>query len=597
MSVTERNHDDGAHKARFAELLQKVCEGELSSVDAEALRELLQEDEERRRAYLQTVHMMAGLRKWACSRGIGDIAELLSLAERTNYEAGVASGIRVGQRPTRFRLLAACGLAATVLVSATLWWPSGADLGADAARTTDGDLERFANAATRSLYVSDTQEIVARVVSVSSDIRWPKDAGPPDFLLRLRPGDLVAIESGVAQVEFTSGAELMLSGDCKLQITSPSSARLLRGMVVGQADGELDFTVVTPSATVVDVGTKFGVSVGESGTDVSVFDGEVHVHGLQATEAANGSVRKLREGMSVRVDRDGMPGNAPAEMVARLENGRKNLHRRMSSAKPGYVSLLDLLAGDTYRDSVVGGSIDAVTGFWGRHAGYSNDKNYAPWVPASQTAYRSTEWNPFIDGVFVPKPTGAATQYNSAGETIDLPASCGHSWGPIWSRRRLSSEALGDAQTAQPKDFWGGRSFEQATARMATSRDGLLGLHANVGVTFDLRAIRERVASGSPVMRFVGAITNLDDSQLKEPPGPRSLVDARFFVDGELRYSRSDFGRRDGEESFVVPLDAGDRFLTLAATDSDHSIHHDHVILIDPRIEPIDRPLGSSGAE
>ena len=85
MPVTERNHDDDAHKTRFAELIQKVCEGELSSADAEALRELLQEDEERRRAYLRTVHMMAGLRKWACSRGNGDIADLLSLAEGTNY--------------------------------------------------------------------------------------------------------------------------------------------------------------------------------------------------------------------------------------------------------------------------------------------------------------------------------------------------------------------------------------------------------------------------------------------------------------------------------------------------------------------------------
>ena len=43
-------------------------------------------------------------------------------------------------------------------------------------------------------------------------MRWAKDDdAPPDFLMRLRPGDLVAIESGVAQVEFTCGAQLVLS--------------------------------------------------------------------------------------------------------------------------------------------------------------------------------------------------------------------------------------------------------------------------------------------------------------------------------------------------------------------------------------------------
>ena len=62
----------------------------------------------------------------------------------------------------------------------------------------------------------------------------------------------------------------------------------------------------TPSATVVDIGTEFGVDVGRSGTDVTVFDGEVHVHGMLSDKGSS-SMRRLKQGMSVRIDPRGLP--------------------------------------------------------------------------------------------------------------------------------------------------------------------------------------------------------------------------------------------------------------------------------------------------
>lgn len=588
MAGHEEHLSDTGPDARLANLLEAISDRELTEAEAGELRDLIAQSEEHRRSYLKTVYLLVGMRKWAGSRGDGDIDGLVTLMAETDPGAGVSEGRRLERRSRRSMLGAAVALAATILIAVALPWGSESTPTSTPVASSDEAAEPKPSPAP-SLFVEDTQQIVARVVAASADLRWSSDSGPPDFLMRLRPGDLVAIEAGVAQVEFTSGVELTLDSACTLQVTSPTSARLIRGMLVGQANGEGAFTVVTPSATVVDLGSEFGVSVSEYGTDVTVFDGEVHVHGLHPTESADGFVRKLVQGASVRVDEDGVHRNAPATAVAKLQRGRRST--RLSGPAPDAtsVSLLDLLAGKRYYGPIVAGSIDPVTGFWGRYLGFSEESDGAVAAPAErETSYRATRWTPLIDGVFVPRPRGLATQYSSRGQTIDLPANAGKSRGPIWARRRLELEAPNDVFLELGTDSWERSVFESATDRLARASDGLLGLHANVGITFDLDAIRQRASSEARAMRLVGAIANLDDSQLISLPRAPSRVDARFYVDGQLRYSRIDFEQNDGEELFDVLLSADDRFLTIVTTDADGSFDYDHVVLIDPRFEPYD---------
>lgn len=592
MAHEAENRREKAPSKRLEELLETLCDQELSTAEAEELKGLLERTEENRRTYLKTVHLVAGMRNWTNSRGSGDINGLLALMNEPNREVA-ATNIAVRERriPKRFSR-AAAGLAASLFAAALFWWgidPDSEVVANPDGATTSGSVLAGASGPVASLFVEDTDHIVARVVSISSDLRWASDAAPADFLMRLRPGDLLAIEQGTANIEFTGGAELILDSACQLQITSPTSARLLDGMLVGRADGDDSFTVVTPSATVVDVGTEFGVTVGVNGTDVSVFDGEVHVHGLHATEPASSFVRKLLEGMSVRVDRDGVHRNASPTAVARLYEGRQSLHQTTPTENETAVSLLDLLAGKRSNDQVVAGSIDPVTGFWGRYKGYSVDQDaYYRTVEVDGSPYRATRWTPLIDGVFVPEASGLSTQYNSKGATLDLPSSIGTSWGPIWARRRLEPEVYNNVFVAEDHDFWGRSAFECATTALATATDGILGLHANVGITFNLEAIRERTGWGSSEMRLVGSVTNLDNSQLMEHPVGPSLVDARIYVDGELLYSRLNFGRSDGDEAFELALPLSAQYLTLVTSDADGSLHHDHVVLIDPRIERVE---------
>ncbi len=532
------------------------------------------------------------MRSWGNSRGSGDINGLLTLMNEPRHEKREAHSVGRERKSAGPLLRITVGLAASLVAAALFWLGLEPDSGvvADRGKTSPpGSSPADSSSQPASLFVEDTEQIVARVVSISNDLRWVNDAAPADFLMRLRPGDLLAIERGTATIEFTSGAELVINPASQLQITSPTSARLLDGMVVGRANGDESFTVVTPSATVVDVGTEFGVRVGGDGTDVSVFDGEVHVHGLHATEPASSFVRKLLEGMSVRVDRDGVHRNASPRAVASLYEGRQSLHEAKPNREPKAVSLLDLLAGKKSNGPVVAGSVDPVTGFWGRYKGYSIDQEaYYRKVEVDGTPYRATRWTPLIDGVFVPEADGIATQYNSEGGKIDLPSTSGDSWGPIWSRRRLEPEVENSVFSGQDQDFWGRTAFECATARLATAADGILGLHSNVGITFNLRSVRRLAACESTDIRLVGSVTNLDNSHTMDHPVDPSRVDARVYVDGELCYSRLDFGRSDGDEAFEIPLPLSARYLTIVTSDADGSLHHDHVVLVDPRIEPVD---------
>lgn len=116
---------------------------------------------------------------------------------------------------------------------------------------------------------------------------------------KLRDLDLT---TGSLQLALTNGVVLDLVAPVRMQFENTMRARVFAGAVtadVGPAGS--GFTLDTPSARVVDLGTRFGVCVLEgSDTDVAVFQGKVEVH-----EPAGSSAQKapsvLNAGDSARV--------------------------------------------------------------------------------------------------------------------------------------------------------------------------------------------------------------------------------------------------------------------------------------------------------
>ncbi len=342
-----------------------------------------------------------------------------------------------------------------------------------------------------------------------------------------------------------------------------------------------EFILTTPTAKVTDLGTEFGVKLDESGgTSVCVFDGKVRVNQPAQNQSLDQSVLLL-EGMAARIDR--------LHGIKREENLSANQFVRqfpLASHEQANISLVKLFNGMQGNRFRLAGVVAPDTG----------DSDSHPWLRAdgpgycSSQGFQPTHWHPFVDGVFVPDGAGVATQIDSAGHSVDLPSTTGRTWGPLWSRSRVDNATA----TGSSEDYWGAGSLEQVAVRLEQCKDGMIGSHANVGVTFDLDAVRTHFEI-SPT-EFTTSIANLHSARKRSPQWAskyRFNADLRVFIDGVLRGSCIDFSDQDGELSLTIELSSQDRYLTLVTTNAGEEEPHspdsnDHVVLIDPVITGID---------
>ncbi len=430
--------------------------------------------------------------------------------------------------------------------------------------------------------VKDSTGFVARILAATKDVTWSADGAPTDFLMRLEVGNRIRLATGLLKIEFSGGAEIILHAPADLQVLGPDAARLFSGNLTGRSDAG-SFNLFTPAAKVIDVGTEFGVSVdADRNTGVSVFDGEVHVRPMQQEESPD-SLFRLTRGMSARVDRRGFIQSGLDVDSSRLR--RLLPHEASTTLGASEVSLIDIISGSGVGERRLAGSIDPATGYWGQPP-WQQSKGVEPRVSHGQLV--SVDWNPLLDGVFVPPAEAGPIQIDSSGRSITLGPTCGATWGSIWARRRLdhSFDPLAGVRDENEQGFWGVGTIAALMERLQWSRDGLVGIHPNVGVTVDLDEVR--LQRGRSVRRMRGVIAHLEKSHESSPLYPGVRADFRIYVDGTLRFERLGFRRSDGDSQFGVNFEDGDRFLTLVTTDSDASNAFDHVILIDPILELAD---------
>lgn len=148
-----------------------------------------------------------------------------------------------------------------------------------------------------STALSEVSSQCVAVLAGVADAVWSDPSPAPGVILT--PG-LLKLESGMAAIEFNSGARLLLEGPAELELVSTMEVNFrsgkLRANVPPPAHG---FSTTTPSTRVVDLGTTFGLAIQPDGsTRIKVMDGKVELrHGS--------SVYPLETSASVSVDADG----------------------------------------------------------------------------------------------------------------------------------------------------------------------------------------------------------------------------------------------------------------------------------------------------
>ena len=189
----------------------------------------------------------------------------------------------------------------------------------------DGDSEETG----RIAYTDAPIQFVAQVTG-DKDCVWGDRAEAVFANAHLRPGQVVHLESGLAEVTFKSGAVAVVEGPAVFAMEGTNRGRLERGKLVARVEKKTAkrFTIETPAATIVDMGTKFFVDVQPSGElDVGVLEGSVEVHYMADVRANGNSTsrmitarpsQRLGIGESIRVDSQGGVRSIPISENERL---------------------------------------------------------------------------------------------------------------------------------------------------------------------------------------------------------------------------------------------------------------------------------------
>lgn len=133
-------------------------------------------------------------------------------------------------------------------------------------------------------------------------VRWSDPATAPAAGSALAPGWL-RFEAGLVQLEFFSGASVIVEGPAEFEIRSERAAFCLAGRFRANVpEPARGFVVESPSVALIDLGTAFGMEVARGGGgEVFVYEGAVRLTQMGGRAAQ----REIPGGHGVRVDAAG----------------------------------------------------------------------------------------------------------------------------------------------------------------------------------------------------------------------------------------------------------------------------------------------------
>jgi len=108
------------------------------------------------------------------------------------------------------------------------------------------------------------------------DASWDVSQAVPQFGKTMPTGE-VQLDSGLARIKFATGVEVIVEAPARLKADQVNGIWLLSGKLTAEVPPPgHGFTVKCPDATIVDLGTEFGIDLhGDGLADVDVFKGTV----------------------------------------------------------------------------------------------------------------------------------------------------------------------------------------------------------------------------------------------------------------------------------------------------------------------------------
>lgn len=189
----------------------------------------------------------------------------------------------------------------------------------------------------------------------AANVQWSKNASPKSAEAPVQRGESLKIDSGLVELELKRGAKLVIEGPAQWSIDGDNLATLRSGKLVAKVSpSAIGFTVRTATATVIDLGTEFGVEADDNGaTQIEVFKGKVELRtGAQRDSLSNSPAIMLAAGTARRVEPDGAKSGV---IVREATSSHDRFVRQLSSNStiPRQIRVEGVYASSTYPAAVV----------------------------------------------------------------------------------------------------------------------------------------------------------------------------------------------------------------------------------------------------
>lgn len=410
--------------------------------------------------------------------------------------------------------------------------------------------------------------VLARVVR-SLNARWQEPMLSTEPGTALRPSSVLLAE-GLVELAFDEGTGVVVQAPAALHLEDAGQIFLHGGSVsVRVAKGSSGFIVRTPTGTVVDYGTEFGVVVNEYGeTEAFVYEGKI---GLRS---GSDPVRSLAS----RILTPGQAGavDASGRIVDRDFQSRKVIREMPETSGFGIpgrrFDLADALAGGNgFGTADPNQKVDlrtaSISGL--RH----NDVN----PPIVGIVHTPAPTIPFVDFLFIADASSGPVPISSTGQRFrECPDTDGNAFAYLTN---------GDFPRHIPGEW-----MEQVLGgiRYGTRTKPAICIHANAGVTFDLQAIRDSMP-GVRLAQFTGmcGISETAEATLRREGehATRPRADFWVLVDGQVRFRRQKMEVLSGVTRVSVELQDDHRFLSLIVTDGGNGNGFDWGIFAEPALK------------
>ncbi len=358
----------------------------------------------------------------------------------------------------------------------------------------------------------------------------------------LWPGDY-SLKDGTIELAFENGTKVILESPVEFSLKSQDKIYLKFGRLYAQVPPQaVGFAIDTKYSKVVDLGTEFGMMVNVNGdTDLHVYDGKTAL--FSGNDSGYNFKQTIVEGQARTVD--SYSGNV--SNIA-LDEGAFARAIDPISKHIWYgdtnINLADIVGGGNgFGTGQLELGINPDTGK--RETGINQDRKV-------EGKFVATKYDKYIDGVFV--PVGSNQQISSTGILFkECPKTNTNFYLNITNGKGSADWAIEGIETSK----LGNRII-------GTPDYPSILMHANLGITFDLNAIRNDLADSRLTFDRFKADTGFTSAGNLDNKGK---ADVYVLIDGKIKYNQSAMDNCNSIYNIDLEIKETDRFLTLISTD------------------------------